>query len=153
MHNAVICFSTILGLCRFWQLNAVGKQHSSNIEANVENVLQQRNCQVHKLCHNRTSHITQKYHNETSTTLVLDNHSCKPCRSIIMMNHDDDPPSHFTIQSSQQVRPTAECCRKSSLAAWAAVSGFGSAQPSTDRARSGSARPQIVPANNWIPTI
>ncbi len=42
-------------------------------------------------------------------------------------DQDDDPQSHFMIQSSQQVRSTAECCqiyRKSSLAGWAAVLGF-----------------------------
>ncbi len=38
------------------------------------------------------SHITQKYHNETSATRVLDNHSIiNHYRRIIMMDGDDDP--------------------------------------------------------------
>ncbi len=49
---------------------------------------------------------------------------------IIMINDDDDPPSHFMIQPCQQVRPTAE-----GLTRWTAISGFASAQRSTDRAR------------------
>ncbi len=43
-------------------------------------------------CACRISHITKKYHNETLTTRVLDNHSIsEPHTSIIMMNDDDDP--------------------------------------------------------------
>ncbi len=46
-------------------------------------------------------------------------------------------PSHFMIQSRQQVWSSAEVTNlaRTSLAWWAAVFGFANAQPSTDQAR------------------
>ncbi len=44
------------------------------------------------------SDITQKYHNETSTTRVHDNHSISHTEVYRnMTNDEDDPPFHFMI--------------------------------------------------------
>ncbi len=57
-------------------------------------------------------------------------------RNVIMMN--DDPPSHFMVQSNQQVwssRVVKFCLNPVCLGGCAAVSGVANALPSTDHAR------------------
>ncbi len=69
-------------------------------------------CRKLQLGHSKWNYCTRVVPHEID--LFLNNHSISHTE-IIMMNGDDDPPSHFMIQSSQQVWSTAELTKLSEI--------------------------------------